>query len=411
MKQLIRMLSAAGLTGVLVAGIYFVFSAVVEQLQDFIWFTLIDTEENKLLVFPLAITAGVLFGFLLKILGEDTKHEANHSIASYASSASQINSGWVLRVLGIGVASLVAGASLGPEAILLPASYGVAFLLAKKFKLPNPAQFGMLGIIVLLAAFFNGYAAAIILLAFIGYKNTKNFKKSLFLVVLGVFAIFISLATLRLLNEREGYVYIGPIGDVTLTPTLFAAAVIIAAVATSLPLLLDVLTALFRRMFDRVRSHWFIAGALAGLGIGVAYYLLGPIGYFSGRSGLGELLTINSELTSLQLAGLTFGKLIVTAWSLATIYRGGFVFPQLLVGMSMALLLSGGIPDSSWLFTLLYASFFGIFTGALGSMLVAAAFVLTLFGTTALPLLVAAAAGSLLIKTIFKKQFASKATV
>lgn len=411
MKKLMPSLFASILTGALVALVYFIFSAVVEQLQDFIWFTLFDTAEQKIMAIPLAIAGAIILAVVLRLMAAKGHQDIGHSIAGFAAKTQDISGRWILRALIIGAVSLVAGASLGPEAILLPVSYAIAYLIAKKLHVPQPAQFGLMGSIVLLAAFFNAYAAAIIPLAFISLKNRTSRRKAIAVIVLGLVAITTALGVLRVLHEREGYVYLAPIGSVSITPNLIAIAGVVAAVATLIPLLLDAMVPPMQRVFALMNKHWFVGAIIAGLGIGIFYFLLGPVAYFSGHTGLGELLKDNSELTSLQLIGLALGKFLITAWSLATIYRGGVVFPQLLVGMSIALLLSGGIPDNSWLFTLLVGSFFGIFTGALGSIVVVAAFVGSLFGVASLPLVAAAAIGSLLVKTLFRRQFAAKVTL
>jgi hypothetical protein len=79
--------------------------------------------------------------------------------------------------------------------------------------------------------------------------------------------------------------------------------------------------------------------------------------------------------------------------------------------MSIVLLFSGASPNSDWLATLLIASFFGIFTGALGSLIISTAFVVSLFGVSAWPIIIAAAVGSQLVKIVFKDKFAAKAAL
>jgi H+/Cl- antiporter ClcA len=98
----------------------------------------------------------------------------------------------------------------------------------------------------------------------------------------------------------------------------------------------------------------------------------------------------------LQLAGLAAGKLLVTAWSVATLYKGGVIYPLLVVGMSMALLFVGAYPDSTWLGVLLVATFVGAFSGNFKSAVIGAAFVLPLFGMGAITLVAAAVIGSVL---------------
>ena len=411
MKKLLYSLVTASLIGALIASTYFIFHNLVTELQQFIWFDIAKTDENKLMTIPVAIAGALILATTLQLFRSRGHQEIGHAIGDYAAHGNQLSVKWLLQAFAIGLVSLVAGASLGPEAILLPISYGIGYLLAKAFRLDKPEQFGMIGVIALLAAFFNAYAAALLPLAFIAYKKTKDIKKMIIALLMGFVATFASIGALHLLHEREGYIYLDPIGTISVTPYLFIVAIIISAVATCIPLLLDIIVVPMQKFYKIIDKNWVSSAVIAGLGIGIIYMLIGPIGFFSGQTGLGQLLKENSEYTSLQLMGLAAGKLLVTAWSIATIYRGGTIFPQLLVGMSIALLLSGAAPNTEWLATLLIASFFGIFTGALGSIIVSAAFVLSLFGLGALPLLVAAALGSIIIKLLFKNKFAAKSAL
>jgi H+/Cl- antiporter ClcA len=411
MKKLLQSLLASALIGLFVAGTYFVFHNVVTELQQYIWFDIAHTDENKAAIIPTAIIGAVLLAIVLRTFKTRGHQELGHAISDYAAHGKQLNLVWLSRAFVIGLVSLVAGASLGPEAILLPISYGIGYLLAKSLRLEKPEQFGMMGVIALLAAFFNAYAAALLPLAFIAYKNTKDIKKTVLAIVLGLVTTFVSIGFLHLLHEREGYIYLDPIGEITVSPMLFGVAIIMSAVATLVPFMLDAMISPLKKFYTIIDKNWLMSAIIAGLGIGSIYVLIGPIGFFSGQTGLSELLKENSEYTSLQLLGLALGKLVVTAWSIATIYRGGVIFPQLLAGMSIALLLSGSVPNTEWLATLLLATFFGIFTGALGSLIVSAAFIISLFGLSAWPLIIAAAIGSYIVKLLFKNKFAAKSAL
>lgn len=408
MKKLLYSFGSAGAIGAIVACIYFIFHKSVDYLQQLIWFDIADTDENKSMILPLAIIGAVVIAITLRLFKSRGHQEIGHAISDYSAHAKQLNVRWLVQAFFIGLISLIAGASLGPEAILLPISYGVGYLIAKALGLPQPEQFGMIGIIALLAAFFNAYAAALLPLTFIAYKRSKNIQKTVLAIVLGLVATFFTLGVLRLLHIHEGYISFDPIESITISPLLLGVAVGMAAVATLIPLVLDKLVILFNKFYTIIDKNWIISAVVAGLGVGIIYTLIGPIGFFSGQTGMSELLQANSEYTSLQLMGLAVGKLLVTAWCIATIYRGGPIFPQLLVGMSIALLFSGAVPNTDWLATLLIASFFGIFTGALGSLVISTAFIISLFGIAAWPVIVAAALGSLLVKVLFKKKFAAK---
>jgi hypothetical protein len=73
----------------------------------------------------------------------------------------------------------------------------------------------------------------------------------------------------------------------------------------------------------------------------------------------------------------------------------------------MALLFSGASPNESWLATLLVGGIFGVFAGSLGSLFIAIAFVLALFGANALPLVFAATLGIIAVKVIRRNKNSS----
>lgn len=404
-----RALLAAVFSGGLVAAVYLLFTTTVDNAQEFVWFELGGVDENKIMAIPLALIGGLVMAGTLRFAKMRGHQEIGHTIPAMMG-VSSVTATWLVRTLLIGFISLVAGASLGPEAVLIPVAYGIGFLIGKATKC-DPSAIGLMGIIALLAAFFNSYAAALVPLGFALASKNKDVKTMIAVILTGVLATAASITVLRILREQLGYVSLPSIGSVNFSATMLGAAILIAAITTLLPFLLEVIVKRLKTVFSHVSPSWYWQGLVAGLGVGILYFLLGPVGFFSGSSELPQLLTHNSEYTSLQLGGLAIGKLLVTAWCIATIYRGGLVFPQLVIAMSLALLFSGGIPDNSWLMTLLAASFFGVFTGSLGSLFIAAAFVLPLFGFVVWPVVLAAAVGSFMIKYGMRKRFASSNAV
>ncbi len=80
-------------------------------------------------------------------------------------------------------------------------------------------------------------------------------------------------------------------------------------------------------IFDKIGSlNWLSKGLVAGLVLGFLYAVMGPVGYFSGHEGIEDILRDNSGYGSLQLLALALLKLLATAWSVGTIYKGGTIF-------------------------------------------------------------------------------------
>ena len=402
-KQIIALLTSLTL-GFTIGLLYIGFTQAVDISQDYIWFDLFDVSKNKIYIIPLAVAGGLVMAGFLKLFNQSS-NKSGLSIKDL-SSLKNISPVWVLASLALGYISLVAGASLGPEAILMPASFAIGILVAGVYSIEQKKVFGLLAVIAMLAAFFNSWYAGLLPLSLIAIKNKKDIKQTIKLVLLGLFAVFGSLAALNLLKHKSGYVVLESFGSIIITPKLLLLAFVVSAVVTLLPLLAHKVTFKLQKMFSLLPNKWVLQGLVAGGGLAIMYYLLGPIAFFSGSNGISELITNNSEYTSLQLLGLAVGKILVTAWCLGTIFRGGIVFPLLLSGVSVSLLLSGGIPDINWLVALLLSTFFGIFFGSFGSFAIAFVFVLSLFGIAVWPIMLAAAAGSFMVKLLYKKPIA-----
>ncbi|MCU0667439.1 MAG: chloride channel protein [Patescibacteria group bacterium] len=391
--QKLKTIVTVFIVSILVPIIYLLFTNLVHYLQELIWFDIADVNNNKIVVIPLSIIGGLILSWAIMVNKNKLGRELSHDIKELTKDI-KISPKLVVSAFLIGIASLVGGASLGPEAILIPICYGAGFLVAKNFKIEKPEFIGLIAIISLLASFFNGIVAAVLPLAFISYMMSKNKKNTIILLLLGSLAALISVVFLRLIGVKDGYVKI-PLESITsINYKMLIVALVVGFIATYMTGLLYKTSKYFKTFFEMLPKKWITQGFVAGLGVGVAYYLLGPMAFFSGHYGLEELIKQNSQYTSFQLAGLAVGKLLVTAWCIATIYRGGLIYPLLLSGMSIALLLTGAYPDNNWLIALLVATFVGAFGGNFKSAIVGAAFVLPLFGIGSLSLVMVAMIGS-----------------
>ena len=91
---------------------------------------------------------------------------------------------------------------------------------------------------------------------------------------------------------------------------------------------------------------------------------------FSGSVGSKLLLEQAATVGVGALVGLLVVKLLVTAWSLATGYRGGLVFPSIYMGIAIALLLYhfSGANDPGILIGAV-AGVFGALTGPVAALI------------------------------------------
>jgi H+/Cl- antiporter ClcA len=403
MKKIINLFVVNILVGAIVGLVYLVFKTFVEEAQHLLWFELGGVEQNVIMALPLAIAGGFILSWLMHKLNITGHQDTGHGLGNLVNL--NINSSLVARTLAVGAASLVLGASLGPEAVLIPVSFGIGYLVAKKLKIDNPQSIGLIAVIALLACFFNTIFAGLLPLGMAMISKKKDTKTLAIVIISGLLATGAAIGVLRLFSQTEGYIYLGVFDNFEMSWTLVAVSIFAGAISTLIPLILDVLIKPLMKFYDSMKFNWVAGGLVAGLGIGLGYAALGPVAFFSGQSGMGELIQNNSEYTALQLVALAVGKLLLTAWSVATIYRGGLIFPQLLAATSITLLILGTNPDAAWLVALLASSFFGVFVGALGSLFIAAVFVFSVFGTQAWFFVIAAAVGSLIVKQIFKDKF------
>ncbi len=398
---LARQLFAVALTGALVGAIYVGFTSVVEYLQHWLWFEIGQVDVIHWHTIPIAIVGAVALSCALKYWPQ--KDDVPHTIPALMAS-SNITWSWLVLSLIIGGLSLVAGAGLGPEIILLPVSFGVGYLLALALKLPEPSKVGLAGILALLAAFFNAPAAALLPLFFALINKLKTILGIFQGMVVGFLAVMSSIVVLRLLNESEGYVVIDPIPFDLYTPQIFFLTFVLSALATFLPTLFALSVSYTKKLVNNLPSGTLSRGVIAGLVVGVFYAILGPLSFFSGHDALHVLAHDAESLSNGQLLALGIGKFVIAVWSVATIYRGGVIFPQLVTAVSLGLVLIS-FTSVAYLLPLFVAVFVGVFAGAMGSVIIAASFALSVFGFGVWPLLLVAIGGSLSFQYMTKKYY------
>lgn len=117
MKNL-RLLFGVALTGVVVAIIYTLFEGAVHHSINYIWDDMFNSDTERLLVVPLALILGFIFFASQHILDSKSENHESHSLGGEPIKPTLRN---VAVILFVGFLSLVAGASLGPEAVLVPA--------------------------------------------------------------------------------------------------------------------------------------------------------------------------------------------------------------------------------------------------------------------------------------------------
>lgn len=320
----IKLILSIALTGVLVALTYHLFESSIHWTIDKIWLDIFDTDNNRILVFPLAIIFGLAYFGLQHSLDKSSEKKEEHGLGN-APNSTLYN---LIKVLLIGFFSLLAGASLGPEAILVPASMIIGGLVSSRLmKGQAKASKAVVaaGIIALFTAFFNSIIIGILSL-FLVLKQAKV-KFNIQLLIVAVISSVTSYLTLTAL-EGSAYAELPNYGwDISL------ATLVISIILISIGYyLVNFMGYIIKQIDDykkKIKLKWWQTGFLAGLILGFIYLLGGPLVEFTGNQ---SIVPMFEQASSLGVAGLIWIlmlKVLAVCWSKSAGYRGGMIFPTI----------------------------------------------------------------------------------
>lgn len=326
MKKL-QLLLATIVVSIGVAVTYHYFESAVHHSITYIWDTVLNTPTHRWLVVPTCFVITLLFFGVQHWLDPASEKQESEglgempkpTIANFA------------KVLFIGFLSLVAGASLGPEAILVPASMVVGgYVGVKLFK--NDSQMAkllaMVGFIALFAAFFNSFIAGMLGLLLVT-KQVK-LKIKLGLVVLAALASVTTVLVLKVL-ESSAYVQMPHYTWHTSASTLLTLVLlVIAGIAVTFGIKGMHLT--IGKLEGLIKKYpWWFKGAVAALGLSALYLLGGSLVMFTGNESIVPMLEKAPSLGLIGLAWILVVKVAAISWSKSMGYRGGLIFPTVFV--------------------------------------------------------------------------------
>ena len=300
---------------------------------------------------------------------------------------------WILRATLLGVVSLTAGASLGPEAPLLALAGGFGRRIARLLRLSSSESVALSTSGALSGLFGGPLGAAVLPL-----ERPRDGVRAPRLLGPGLVAAVAGWAALKLVLPGEG----GVTYDLSESATGPAATVgwalgagLLGAVAA---VVLLVLIAPSRRAAERVPSTVLRAGA-GGLVLG-ACAAFQPLVLFSGEHEAQTLIDTLGTWAFTAVLGLIALKVLATVACMATGFFGGQIFPGAFVGMAGALLLLVIFPGAPG--PALLAAGAGAGTTVLLRRPVASALIMLLFFPlhSALPLLLGAAVGAVVVSVL-----------
>jgi H+/Cl- antiporter ClcA len=355
MKEL-KAVFITALVGIGAAITYFYFERAVHHSIDYIWNDLFDTETYRALVVPICVVITVAYFGVQHLLDPKSEQHESHGLGS-APSPTIVN---YLKVLGIGFLSLVAGASMGPEAILVPACIIVGSYIGGKLDKSdsNSAKvYGMAGFIGLFAAFFNSFFAGLLSLLLI--KKELKLDISIRTIVFASIAAASTVFTLDILDSSPFVP--NPSYSWELNPATLLALAVLFLGGYLITHALEAAHSNAEKITKIVlQREWWVRGLVAGAGLSVLYLLGGSLVQFTGNESVLPMLQKSAELGFLGLLWLLIIKVLAIGWSKAAGYRGGLIFPTVFAA-SVLVAMAGLYVDNLNLIYGLLAVMIGVF--------------------------------------------------
>ena len=344
--QRAKLLLSCALVGVFVAVTYFVFEAVVRNSIHYLWDTVFDTENARLMVIPLCLSLSLLFFGLQHYLDPKSEHHESHGLGGEAFTPSLKTIGVILL---LGFFSLVAGASLGPEAVLVPASMVIgSYVGVKLFRKDQHAvkALAAAGIMALMAAFFHSFLVGVLSVLLV--TKQAKIKVTPPLLLVSVVASASAYFTLRVIDPSNSYFHFPPFSwKVAIIDIVAGVFLVVAGYGTTFAL--KYLHNFVRLVRIRSNSNtWWKLAIFASVGLSGLYLLGGTLVEFTGNESIMPLISRATSLGALGVFGVLIIKLCVIAWSKAMGYRGGLVFPMIFVASSLTVLSQFAFKDASF---------------------------------------------------------------
>lgn len=338
-----RRLVAAGLAVGVADGLVFLgFEWVAKDGTHWVWNDLAGSDTARWRVVPLAVVLSVGLSAVLRWTRQprwipphlDPLESAEHGGGAPPALAA------LGATLAAGAASMVAGASLGPEAPLMAFAAGLGAWVAARAATAGGALV-LASVGALLVAFFGSLIPLLIPLLLLARRGGRPAAADVATIVAAGLAAW---ATLRVVHGNDhGF---GGIDRAAVHARDYPAAFVLGVVAAGTGALLRWLLVRMSGVAGRVATgaRWWVAAVVFGAVLGALYLAGGESVQFSGAEGAGLLAGHDPPYGAWALAGIVVVKLVVTSWSLSAGYRGGLVFPSVFAGVTVSLLVADVLP-------------------------------------------------------------------
>jgi H+/Cl- antiporter ClcA len=339
MKAL-KTLFGALVVGVGVAVVYYFFEAAYGAAIDYIWYEQFDIVNNRALIVPLTFLGVFLFFAAQHYLDRDAENSESEGLGNVPKA----NLANFAKVLFIGFLSMVAGASLGPEAILIPTSVILGLMVAKGISKDKKISklFTLLAFVSLFTAFFSSIIAGAV--GLILALSRSKAKLSPPILIFSLISSVATLVVLRLLDTKPYLSLPGGSLEISLQTVLLSLqAVFIGYVFVYV---LERAMSSSRKLITSFKlDEWYIKAFVVSAGLSLLYVLGGPLTMFTGNESKPPMLSQSQELGLLGLGLILIVKVLAIGWSKVGGLRGGMVFPSIFVAATIASMTSLYVED------------------------------------------------------------------
>ena len=341
----IKLLALVVVLGLLSALITFAFVALVHQGTALVWERTAEALGIDPRLFTVLVCAlgGLFVGLLVKRFGDHNGIFADLMLEFGKTGRFEYRHapGIVLTAF----VSLIAGASLGPEAPLADACGGMGTLMSDRLKLDEQETrtMGFSGVSGMLAAFITEPVGGA-LLGLESAQGSPGGKQTYFWVLFpSLLASAVATVVFVLLSGSFFQtLYQFPTYFPQLRDLFFA--IPLGFVGGTVGLLFMLSLRRLQKLFQPMKGHVVYRGLIGGLGMGIIGALL-PLTMFSGEDQTVELISSAAEIGVAMLIVLGIAKLFATSLLLSTGWKGGYIFPIMFASAALGLAATLLFPD------------------------------------------------------------------
>jgi H+/Cl- antiporter ClcA len=340
----VRLLALVAVLGLVSALVTFTFMALVHEGTALVWEQAAAALglDPRLFTVLVCVLGGLAVGLLVKFFGDHNAIFAELMIEF--GKTGRFNYRHAPGIVITAFVSLIAGASLGPEAPLADACGGLGTFVADRLKLDDreTRTLGFSGVSSMLAAFITSPFSG----ALLGLESSQGGPGGLLTYFWVLFPSLLASAVatvvfVLLSGTFFETLYKFPDYSPRLADLLYA--VPLGLIGGVVGLLFMVSLRRLRRLLQPMKTHVVLRGLLGGLGMGLTGALL-PLTLFSGENETADLIARAAEIGVLMLVVLALAKLFATSLVLATGWKGGYIFPIMFASVALGLAVNLVLP-------------------------------------------------------------------